>query len=72
MIFLIGIQCDWFLINGCQCDVDYIFVVKFFNFFGVGVWFVIELDQGGDIMFGLVDIGYFEFGLWSLEELCGV
>ena len=27
------------------------------------------LDQGGDIMFGLADIGYPELGSWSLEEL---
>ena len=69
MILLTGTQRDRLLANGRQRDVDHIPVVKFFNPFGAGVWLATELDQGGDIMFGLADIGYPELGSWSLEEL---
>mgnify|MGYP002714842788 CR=1 FL=1 len=69
MILLTGTQRDRLLTNGRQRDVDHIPVVKFFNPFGAGVWLATELDQGGDIMFGLADIGYPELGSWSLEEL---
>ena len=72
MILLTGTQRDRLLANGRQRDVDHIPVVKFFNPFGAGVWLATELDQGGDIMFGLADIGYPELGSWSLEELRGV
>ena len=44
-------------------------VVKFFNPFGAYVWLATELDEDGDIMFGLADIGYPELGSWSLNEL---
>lgn len=43
--------------------------MKFFNPFGAGVWLVTEMDEDGDIMFGLADIGYPELGSFSLEEL---
>ena len=72
MILLTGTQRDRFLANGRRRDVDHIPVVKFFNPFGAGVWLATELDQGGDIMFGLADIGYLELGSWSLEDLRGV
>ena len=72
MTLLTGTQRDRLLANGRQRDVDHIPVVKFFNPFGAGVWLATELDQGGDIMFGLADIGYPELGSWSLEELRGV
>ena len=72
MILLTGTQRDRLLAKGRQRDVDHIPVVKFFNPFGAGVWLATELDQGGDIMFGLADIGYPELGSWSLEELRGV
>lgn len=57
------------LVNGRQRDVDHVPVVKFFNPFGAGVWLATELDEDGDIMFGLADIGYPEPGSFSLEEL---
>ena len=69
MILLTGTQRDRLLANGRQRDVDHIPVVKFFNPFGAGVWLATELDQGGDIMFGLADIGYPELCSWSMEEL---
>ena len=55
--------------NGRQCDVDHVPVVKFFNPFGAGVWLATELDEDGDILFGLADLGYPELGSFSLEEL---
>ncbi|RJL07302.1 DUF2958 domain-containing protein [Paracoccus aestuarii] len=57
------------LVNGRQRDVDHVPVVKFFNPFGAGVWLATELDEDGDIMFGLADIGYPEPGSFSLEDL---
>ena len=72
MILLTDEQRAQLLANGRQPDADHIPVVKFFNPFGAGVWLATELDQGGDIMFGLADIGYPELGSWSLEELSGV
>ena len=57
------------LANGRQRDVDHVPVVKFFNPFGAGVWLATELDEDGDILFGLADLGYPELGSFSLEEL---
>lgn len=57
------------LANGRQRDVDHVPVVKFFNLFGAGVWLATELDEDGDILFGLADLGYPELGSFSLEEL---
>lgn len=37
-------------------------VVKFFNPIGEGVWLATELDEDGDIMFGLADLGHPELG----------
>lgn len=72
MILLTGTQRDRLLANGRQRDQDHIPVVKFFNPFGAGVWLATELDDDGDIMFGLADLGYPELGSWSLEELSSV
>lgn len=72
MILLTGTQRDRLLANGRDRDRDHIPVVKFFNPFGAGVWLATELDEGGDIMFGLADLGYPELGSWSLEELRSV
>lgn len=72
MILLTGTQRDRLLANGRDRDQDHIPVVKFFNPFGAGVWLATELDDGGDIMFGLADLGYPELGSWSLEELRSV
>ena len=64
MILLTGAQRDRLLANGRQRDQDHIPVVKFFNPFGEGVWLATELDEDGDIMFGLADLGYPELGSW--------
>jgi hypothetical protein len=40
--------------------------VKFFNPLGEGVWLATELEDDGDIIFGLADLGYPELGSWSL------
>ncbi len=57
------------LANGRQRDADHVPVVKFFNPLGEGVWLATELDEDGDIMFGLADLGYPELGSWSLREM---
>ncbi|MAN46112.1 MAG: single-stranded DNA endonuclease [Hyphomonas sp.] len=69
MILLTDAQRTQLLANGRQPDADHIPVVKFFNPFGAGVWLATELDEDGDIMFGLADIGYPELGSWSFHEL---
>ena len=69
MILLTGTQRDRLLANGRQRDQDHIPVVKFFNPLGEGVWLATELDDDGDIMFGLADIGYPELGSWCFSEL---
>ncbi len=72
MILLTGTQRDRLLANARQRDQDHIPVVKFFNPFGEGVWLATELDEDGDIMFGLADLGYPELGSWSLSEMASV
>lgn len=72
MILLTDTQRDRLLANGRQRDQDHIPVVKFFNPLGEGVWLGTELDEDGDIMFGLADLGYPELGSWSLSEIQSV
>ena len=72
MILLTGAQRDRLLVNGRQRDQDHIPVVKFFNPLGAGVWLATELDDDGDIMFGLADLGSPELGSWSLGEMQSV
>ena len=69
MILLTRTQRAQLLANGRQGDVDYLPAVKFYNPLGAGVWLATELDEDGDIMFGLADIGYPELGSWSFAEL---
>jgi len=69
MILLTPTQRAQLLANGRQRGFDHVPVVKFFNPFGAGVWLATELDEDGDIMFGLADIGCPELGSWSLSEL---
>lgn len=69
MILLTRTQRAQLLANGRQSDVDHVPVVKFYNPFGAGVWLATALDEEGDIMFGLADIGYPELGSWSFGEL---
>ncbi|WP_299363770.1 DUF2958 domain-containing protein [uncultured Paracoccus sp.] len=69
MILLTGTQRDRLLANGRQRDQDHIPVVKFFNPLGEGVWLATELDEEGDIMFGLADLGSPELSSWNLSEM---
>ncbi|RAL99742.1 DUF2958 domain-containing protein [Agrobacterium sp. MS2] len=69
MILLTTIQRDRLLANSRQRDQDHIPVVKFFTPLGEGVWLATELDEDGDIMFGLADLGHPELGSWSLGEM---
>ena len=57
------------LANGRMTEVDHAPVVKLFNPLGAGVWLATELEDGGDILFGLADLGCLELGYWSLREL---
>ena len=69
MILLSSDLREKLLANGRRRDVDHAPVVKFFNPFGIGTWLATELDEDGDILFGLADLGYPELGSFSLEEL---
>lgn len=60
------------LANGRTPDADHIPVVKFFNPFGQGTWLATELDEDGDVLFGLADLGYPELGSWSLSEMAAI
>ena len=46
-------------------------VVKFFNPCGAATWLATELDEDGDTLFGLADLGFGcpELGSFSLREL---
>lgn len=57
------------LINGRNREVDHVPVVKFFNPLGAGVWLATELDENGDTLFGLADLGHPELGSFSLKEM---
>lgn len=57
------------LANGRMTEVDHAPVVKLFNPLGAGVWLATELEDGGDILFGLADLGCLELGYCSLREL---
>ena len=53
---------------------DHVPVVKFFNPVGSGTWLFSELDEDGDILFGLCDLGFGcpEIGSVSLAEIVAV
>jgi Protein of unknown function (DUF2958) len=53
---------------------DHVPVVKFFNPVGSGTWLFSELDEDGDILFGLCDLGFGcpEMGSASLAEIAAV
>ncbi len=46
-------------------------VVKFFNPIGAATWLATELDEDGDTLFGLADLGFGcpELGSFSLAEI---
>jgi hypothetical protein len=58
--------------NGRERDTDHVPVVKFFNPLGEGVWLATELDDDGDTLFGLADLGEPELGSFSLEEMTSI
>lgn len=53
---------------------DHVPVVKFFNPVGSGTWLFSELDEDGDTLFGLCDLGFGcpEMGSASLAEIAAV
>ena len=60
------------LANRREHDTDPIPVAKFFNPLGEGVWLATELDEDGDTLFGLADLGEPELGSFSLTEMIAV
>lgn len=57
------------LANGRRRGLDNVPVVRFFNPLGIGTWLATELDEDGDTLFGLADLGYPELGSFSLAEM---
>jgi hypothetical protein len=57
------------LANGRHRGIDHVPVVKLFNPLGVGTWLATELDEDGDTLFGLADLGEPEIGSFSLSEM---
>ncbi|MBN9789529.1 DUF2958 domain-containing protein [Pseudonocardia sp. TMWB2A] len=62
------------LIANGQSRGDHVPVVKFFSPVGAGTWLFSELDEDGDILFGLCDLGFGcpEMGSASLSEIAAV
>jgi len=54
-----------------KAEPDPIPVVKFFNPCGAATWIATELDEDGDTLFGLADLGFGcpELGSFSLSEI---
>jgi len=62
------------LIANGQTRGDHVPVVKFFSPVGAATWLFSELDEDGDILFGLCDLGFGspELGSASLSEIAAV
>lgn len=62
------------LIANVQIRDDHPPVVKFFSPVGAATWLFSELDEDGDTLFGLCDLGFGfpEMGRVSLAEIAGV
>lgn len=60
------------LINGQNPGADHVPVVKFFNPLGEGVWLATELDQDGDTLYGLADLGDPELGYFSFRDIASI
>jgi hypothetical protein len=62
------------LANGRTRDVDHVPVVNFFNPVGAAKWLATELDEDGDCLFGLADLGFgsTDLGSFSLLEMASV
>jgi hypothetical protein len=61
-------------LRSCAAEPDPVPVVKFFNPAGAATWLATELDDDGDTLFGLADLGFGcpELGTFSLAELTGI
>ena len=67
-------QRERLLKNGRNRDRDHPPAVKFFNPCGAATWLFSELDEDGDTLFGLADLGFGtpELGYSSLAEIAAV
>ncbi len=73
MLLLTQDQSDRLIANG-KTSGDHVPVVKFFNPVGAATWLFSELDEDGDTLFGLCDLGFGcpEMGSVSLAEIAAV
>jgi hypothetical protein len=73
MLLLTQDLCARLIANG-KSRGDHVPVVKFFNPVGSGTWLFSEMDEDGDILFGLCDLGFGcpEMGSVSLVEIAAV
>ena len=73
MLLLTQDQRARMIANG-QSRGDHVPVVKLFNPVGAATWLFSELDEDGDILFGLCDLGFGcpEMGSASLAEIAAV
>ena len=69
MILLTSNLRERLLANGRHRGLDHAPVVKFFNPLGIGTWLATELDEDGDTLYGLADLGEPECGSFSLAEM---
>lgn len=71
MILLTPELREQLLANGRAPNTDHLPVVKFFNPIGRGVWLASQLEDNGEILFGLADLGFGtpEAGSFALSEL---
>ena len=67
-------QREQLLKNGRNRDRDHPPAVKFFNPCGAATWLFSELDEDGDTLFGLADLGFGtpELGYSSLAEIAAI
>jgi hypothetical protein len=74
MILLTQELRDRLLANGRLRDVDHVPVVKFFNPVGAATWLATELDEDGETLHGLADLGFGcpEIGAFNLIEMASV
>lgn len=68
MILLTDDLREHLLANGRDPDADHVPVVKFFNPLSTGVWLATQLYDDGDTLFGFADLGFPEYGTFSLEN----
>jgi hypothetical protein len=73
MLLLTQDQRERLIANG-KCRADHAPVVKLFSPVGAATWLFSELDEDGDTLFGLCDLGFGcpEMGSASLSEIAAV